>query len=229
MLALIRTGFSYPCFPILGDLYNITYSGCPVLDILSEVSCPMSCDGCPLLGVLSWVSSSWFPVRVSSPRCPLPCVLFPEVLSTCPVWGVLSKESCPGCLVSGVLSRVSCPGCPVPDVRPGCPVPGVLSQVSCPRCPVPGVLSQVSCPRCLVLAFLSWMPWPGCRVLAVLSWLSCQGCPVLHCCAKKLWRYEKTSAKSSQIRTNVIMYVFKIDGWSELDWARGNFDHQTFM
>jgi hypothetical protein len=89
---------------------STSWPSCPVLLVLSWLSCP----GCPGLLVLSC-----FPVLVvlSFFSCPGCSVLF--VLSwlscpgCCPFLLVQSWLSCPGCPVLVVLSWLSCPGCPV--------------------------------------------------------------------------------------------------------------------
>jgi hypothetical protein len=130
----------------------------------------MSFPSCPVLAVLSRLSCPSSPV----PNSPVSAVLTFLLCFGRTVLSVLSLPSCPRC---HVLTIVSCPDSHFPALRSGLSCPGslilaVLSPLSCPGSPV-------SCPGCIVLAVLSSLSPPGSLVSAVQSRLSCPGFPVL--------------------------------------------------
>jgi hypothetical protein len=166
------------------DTNTNTVTGCPVLAILSQFSCP----GCPAMVVQSRFSFPVVLLHLSCPSClvaPIQVVLTPRcqvlaVLLWFPFPGVLSWMSChllssSGHLIFSVLSRLTyltdlsrriCPG---------------LSCMSYPRCPVPVFLN--CCPATViqprsVSSVLSMLSCSGCSVLSVPSFLNHPLCPV---------------------------------------------------
>ncbi len=81
------------CF-VLAILYS---TFCPVLAVLSQLSCPIA---------FSWLSCPGGLIPVVLSRCLVPAVLL----------AVLSRLFCLTCLVLSILSRMSCPGCLDPTV-----------------------------------------------------------------------------------------------------------------
>jgi hypothetical protein len=165
---------------------QLYWSGCPVLTILSRLSCfscltsNLSCSFCPVQTDLSsqpvqpTCQSDLLdrPVQIdmckmSHPGCPVRAL---SLLSCtgCPVLCILSSLTC-----HTNLSRLICPGCPVPLSQSTsccrCSVPTVLSWLSCHEFPIPVDLLQLSCPCCHVLAALSSFPSPVCPILKVFS------------------------------------------------------------
>jgi hypothetical protein len=154
---------------------------CPVLPVLSHLSCPpclsrvscppclsrVSCPSCsaPLLLSTAHLSPE------SSPCCHVPasrtlCPVLPE-LSRLTCQANLSRKTCQANLsrktCQANLSRLTCLD------YPSSVIADVMSQMSCPNftdgCPATVVPSQFYCPSCPVLLLCSGHP--------VLSFLSC--------------------------------------------------------
>jgi hypothetical protein len=174
--------FSFlPCsFNWPADQCRQAIPNCPVLDVLS----PMSCPGSPIYAAMFLRSCPLFPVLAFLSRLSFTSLLSRLSCSGCPVLAVLPRLSCSSCLVPAYCPQLSCPlilsellcscrtflhGCSVPDAPfqlfcSGYPALAVLSRaVQSRRYPTPVVLSWLSYTRCPVLAIL------GCIFLAVLS------------------------------------------------------------
>ncbi len=113
--------------------FQVTLSGCPVLDAwhgwpVTSFLSGLPCLGCHVPAVLSWLYCPGTPLLVE----PLPALPWrPSCLS------ILSWWSFPGCPVPLVLSGLFCPGCYSPDVFTFRSVLSLISNLGwpCPGCP----------------------------------------------------------------------------------------------
>ncbi len=145
---------------------RMSHSACPVLAVLSLLSCFGRSVLFPTLAVLS----------------PLSAQAAPSWLSRCgfPVLAVMFSQSCPLFPILNVLSRLSCLA-----TLPRLACPAVLFWLSCPGCPVPAVLCYLSCSFTLVPSSpvstspVPSSPIPTSPIPTAWSLLSCSGSPVL--------------------------------------------------
>ncbi len=112
---------------------------CPVLDVLSKMSCPN--PFCHVSAAMSQphLSRASFPVQAVLFRCPAHATLSTTLLM---------PLSCPGNPVVSVLSRITYLSWPVSHPFTDCPVPIVLSRLSCLYCH--SCSSRLSCLICHV-------------------------------------------------------------------------------
>ncbi len=161
---------------VQADLSQMASSDYPVPDLLtSPVVLPQFSPLCPLLVVLS---------RLSCPISSVLAVMFWPASPLCNVQADLFRLSCPGCHTLAVLPRLSWIRCPVLPFlsrhilailsmlicqanlsRLICQAN--LSRLICPDCPVPDALSLLYCHGSLATVFLSQLSclvmfWPSC-------------------------------------------------------------------
>jgi hypothetical protein len=170
---------SYSLYPVQDDirltcqvdLSGLTCPGCPIPDVLSQMSNPdCSVTVVLFLVVLLMLLCLTVPSSLSCYGSTIPAVFSDcSARLSCPA--VLSQPSCPSCLAS-----------PVQTDLPGRPFQTHLFRLSCPSCHTPDVMSylvvihQMSCPECTLICPASWAV---CSVRTTLSKLSCSGFPFL--------------------------------------------------
>ncbi len=125
------------------------WAGAAILSLRSCVLPRLSFSGCPVLKVLSFVVFPISTIQTVLSCCPVPAVLSQRSFFGCPVPAVLSRLTCLSCPVPAALYWLPLLTCTI------CPITAILTSMHFPSCPVlafqkTGSLVLLSC----------WLPWP---------------------------------------------------------------------